>query len=358
VMAKQSRIDTDSIQWMMQVIADARNAMLHSAAALNQQSSPQASLQPQWPSKPVMSAMPYVAAPSLEPTFNFPTVVRHRRRGGGDIENVATAIGVLLMCGLLIFGVGCFIRKWFDEMPKKTDGFAATNELPVRQKPPSVAGGSGSPTPPGSDVTRDNTVTPKPKRVLSQSGKVAAARETLSRALTMAQQGSFDEAHTLAGRAATGMPDGANALQLMVEYARQYPDLADTARLALNGSDEIDLGQRYGKGQFVQQDAKEIVFFMKGAHKPLSTHEFNGLPGVRFRVARDFLERRQDLPANDLILGSYQYLLRLNRAGLEDLDGSQHEAETRFRRAANAGDPTVAEHARLMLTLLNANLRK
>lgn len=362
VMTNQSRIDPETLRWMMQVIADARSAMLRSAATSNHSHHAHVSLRPQWPTQPAIPARPHDTAPPFAPALDlnldFPTVVRRRRSASGDIENIATAIGVLVVCGLLIFGVGCFIQQWFDEMPKKRNGVATTNAFPSEPQRPNVAAGSGSPTRPAPVATPANITRAKRRVGPVSPRETTAARDILSQALTLAQQGSFDEAHAVAARAAAGMPDEANALQLMVEYARQYSDLADKARLALNGSDEIDLGTRHGKGQFVEQDAERIVFFKNGAHEPLSIKEFNGLPGVRFRVTRDFLERRQDLPANSLILGSYQYLLQLDRDGLEDHAASRSEAETRFGSAADAEDPAVADHARLMLALLKANLRK
>ena len=143
----------------------------------------------------------------------------------------------------------------------------------------------------------------------------------------------------------------------MVAYVEQYLGLADDARLALNGSSEIDLGPKYGRVQFVEQNDMEIKFFSKGRHVTLPIRKFEGLPGVRFRVTRDYLDRAKN-PANDLILGSYNFLLKVDANGVVDADKSLREAERRFRKAIASGDPASVEQGTAMMKTLQAGLRK
>lgn len=186
---------------------------------------------------------------------------------------------------------------------------------------------------------------------------LALAREALQKALVVSQQGKLDEASRLARSAAKAMPKEAGALQLMLEYVGQYEKLADQARLRLNGSNEVDLGQPHGKAQFVEQDAQRIMFFLRGRHLKFTIQEFNALAGVRFRVARDFLDRAPNRPANDLILGACHYLHQWNGDGNSSLEASLREAENRFKRAARSSDPLVREHGHLFMQLLEAGLR-
>lgn len=137
----------------------------------------------------------------------------------------------------------------------------------------------------------------------------------------------------------------------MIDYVRQYSDQADRARLALNGSSEVDLGRPWGNAQFVEQDADCITFFMNGKHERFTVKKFNGLEGVRFRLTRDYLDRGSN-PTNDLILGSYQFLMHVDETGSVDPRGARDAAQRRFRKAITSRDRVSLEHGTVMLKAL------
>lgn len=144
------------------------------------------------------------------------------------------------------------------------------------------------------------------------------------------------------------MPDESEGLMLMIDYVQQYSDLADAAQRALNGSTEVDLGKEWGKAQFVGQDSGSITFFAKGKHERFTMQQFKGITGVRFRLTRDYLDRANN-PANDLIIGSYEVLMRVNESGFINVPGSRDAARKRFRNAIESGTPQMVEHGNLMI---------
>jgi len=369
VQAAQHLVHAEAMQWMMQVIADARNAMLNAAVALPPHGHfqqvppvpappPPAPTPPQWAAQVAAPPVPPAAsAPAAEPAE--PTVVIHvprrRRRSGFDLENVAGAIGGLLMCGLIVFGVGMFIKLWWVDIQRPLIKPPVV-PLPVEPPPdrPTVKPGGGRPTS-GDEGTK--LVKPDQQDSGGQAMEVvdrqrAAALENLKQAKKLAGEGSFDEALRLAGRAKRAMPDESEGLMLMIDYVEQYTGLADAAQLALNGSSEVDLGGKWGKAQFVQQDAESITFFAKGKHERFTQAQFEGIKGVRFRVTRDFLDRAAN-PTNDLIIGSYQFLMRVNESGILNVPGSRDAAGRRLRKAIESGDAESAESASLMIKVLD-----
>lgn len=345
VQSIQERVAPDLLQWMMQVVTNARIAMLQAAAAAPApppQPAPPAWAQPTLPPPPVPPTS-YSASPAYEPPVVVrPPVRRHDR--GWTLDNLAGAVGGLVMCGFVVAGVGWFATQSWQGWQKKPvlGGGSTLGETQVVVKV--VGGGGGKPTPPNPNPKPGPVPAPPP----IPAPVVGDAKATLQDALKLARQGSFTEARRLAERAHRQMPDESDGLSYLISYAEQYSTLADQARGALNGSSEVDLGPPYGKAQFVEQTADEITFFAKGKHKSFSINKFNTLKGVRFRVFRTYLDNAQ-IPANDLIIGAYQFLLRVNERGEQDANGGVPEAKSRLRKAITSGHSETIEHGTLMM---------
>lgn len=356
VQSVQHHIALEHGQWMMQVVAHARSTMLRAAMA--------PPVSPPIQSAPLPTAMSSAAyeSPAPSPTTSEPLLAIRTRapryRRGITIENLTGAVGSLVMCGTVLLGVGWFVNQSWKDLKDRTKQAPAPELAVVEEKPvPRTVGtGRGKPATLGR-----NPAVPAGNQVASQQvgrGGEANARKQLEDALTLARQGSFDEALRLSQRAAKALPDQGEGLELIVEYSRQYPGLADQAVKALNGSSEVDLGRPFGKAQFVDQNANEITFFAKGQHETFSIEKFNSLKGVRFRVTRDFLDNAEN-PANDLILGACHFLMKVNDKG-ENADESDgvREAERRIGKAIASCDPTSAEQGTAMMKAMKSLAEK
>lgn len=345
VQSVQQRVSPEILQWMMQVVTNARIAMLQAAAAAP--TPPPQPAPPAWaqPTPPQVPAASYSAAPAYEP----PVVVRPhlpRYDRGLTLDNLAGAVGGLVMCCFVVAGVGWFAAQSWEGWQKKPvpGGGSTLGETPVVVKV--VGGGGGKPTPPKLNPKPGPVPTPPPRP--APVPLVGDAKATLQKAVELARQGSFTEARRVAERAHQELPDESDGLSYLISYAEQYSDLADEARLALNGNNAVDLGSPYGQAQFVEQTSEKITFFAKGKHKSFSIKEFDTRKGVRFRVFRNYLDNAT-LPANDLIIGAYQFLLRINERGEQDANGGVPEAKSRIRKAITGGDPETIEHGTLMM---------
>jgi len=348
VQSLQDRVAPDVFQWMMQVVTNARLAMLQAAAAAPlppPQPAPPAWAQPTVP-PPQVPPAPYSAAPAHEPPVVVRTPVQRYDRGF-TLDNFASATGSLVVCGLLISGVGWFVRQSWNDLQARTTlkpnqergGLVVVDPTP---KPVVTGGGQEdrAKLKPGPHPAPHPSPAPAPV--------VGDAKATLQKALDLARQGSFTEARRIAEQARRQMSDESDGLSYLISYAEQYSGLADQARLALNGNSEVDLGPPYGKAQFVEQTAEKITFFAKGKHKSFSINEFSSRKGVRFRLFRTYLDNAQ-IPANDLIIGAYQFLLRINERGEQDANGGVPEAKSRIRKAITSGNSETIEHGTLMM---------
>lgn len=349
----QHQLPTDHIAWMRQVVANARAAMLQAATPVARPAVP--ALPASWPAPPVPqvpsapSAAPYATPADPEPT---PIVRTHMPRysRGPSLDSLASAVGGLMMCGLVVAGVGWFVNQSWEDLQDKTSkkpvvpGPGLTEPDPNRK---SVGPGGGKRSDSKSKTESRPVCAPVGKKIVAGDAKA-----TLQEALKLARQGSFDEARRVADRAHKQLPDASDGLGYIISYAEQYSRLADEALKNLNGSNEVDLGPPYGKAQFVEQTPDEITFFARGKHKTFTLAKFNGLKGARFRVFRTYLDNAA-LPANDLIIGSYEFLLRINEQGVQDANGGMPEAENRFRKVLASGNTEAAEHATLMLAAVD-----
>jgi hypothetical protein len=129
--------------------------------------------------------------------------------------------------------------------------------------------------------------------------------------------------------------------------------LADDARQALNGNNVVNLGAKWGQGAFVEQDADSVTFRVRGKNKRFTVAELDAIPGARFRITAAFLDNAA-IPANDLILGAYQFVRQLDDEGIVVRRGAV--APSRWLKATNSQDQTTAEQARLLLKLAELKL--
>lgn len=173
------------------------------------------------------------------------------------------------------------------------------------------------------------------------------------------QEGRFEAAVELGSKAAQLAPHDSRgvAVQLLALYAEQYPGLADEAIDRMNGAVELDLGRRYGRGAFVERQGDDLVFRARGRQLRFTVRQFKALNGVRFRVTEQYLANGNK-PANDIILGSMHYAKQLKPDGTFDATKtvSQQAARNRWETAARSHDAQVADHARALLSLLDAPL--
>jgi hypothetical protein len=345
VQSVQQRVSPEMLQWMMQVVTNARIAMLQAAVAAP--TPPPQPAPPAWaqPTPPQVPAASYSAAPAYEsPVVVRPYPPRYDR--GLTLDNLAGAVGGLVMCGFVVAGVGWFAtQSWQGWQKKPVPGGGSTlGETAVVVKV--VGGGGGKPTPPKPNPKPGPVPTPPPRP--APVPVVGDSKATLQKALELARQGSFTEARRVAERSHRELPDESDGLSYLISYAEQYSSLADEARLALNGNNAVDLGSPYEQAQFVEQTSEKITFFANGKHKSFSIKEFNTRKGVRFRVFRNYLDNAE-IPANDLIIGAYQFLLRVNERGEQDANGGVPEAKSRIGKAITGGDPETIEHGTLMM---------
>ena len=188
-----------------------------------------------------------------------------------------------------------------------------------------------------------------------QPGRIADAQSHIKNAFSNLRKGFFDEADLDAQKALAAAPglDEAEAMRLTVAYVRQYTGLAEDARKSLNGNNVVDLGPKWGKGAFIEQDEKSVTFRVRGKNKPFTFAELDAIPGARFRITAAFLDNAA-IPVNDLILGAYQFVRQLDAEGIVVRRGAQ--IPSRWLKASASQDQTTAEQARLFLRLAELKL--
>jgi hypothetical protein len=326
---------------MTQQVMDARNAML---AQCEPQSKSPPTIPPAPPPVPHgPQYQPPVAAP---PIIVRPTTV-HRSGSGSAAETTLGVLGIVAMLTAASF-MGFLFR---DQL------FGSGEKSRVKPRPPSrvvVPGGGGA-----AKTVPDQpppSPTPKPKPTPpGQPGRIADAQSRIKSAYSNLRKGFFDEADLDAQKALAAAPglDEAEAMRLTAAYVRQYTGLADDARKALNGNNVVNLGAKWGQGAFVEQDADSVTFRVRGKNKRFTVAELDAIPGARFRITAAFLDNAA-IPANDLILGAYQFVRQLDDEGIVVRRGAV--APSRWLKATNSQDQTTAEQARLLLKLAELKL--
>ena len=336
--AAVNQIPATHLQWMAQEVTNASNFMLTQST---QPQSPRLSgsdhQPPPVPPRLAQYGVPWYQPPAAEP----PVVIRAaapRRRSGFDGENLIGIVAILMM--LVVAGVGAklFHDNWWHTVinpsPKQKPGLVNRHNLPE----PNTEKGGGKPA-------------PSPKR----RGDSAAADGHLKTALSNLRKGSFDEADLDAQKALKADPDSdeAQGMRLAIGYLRQYSPLADKAVVALNANSVVKLGPKDGLGAFIKSNDNDgsITFQVKGRPKRFTRADLDQIPGFRFRVTRDFLDNTK-IPANDVILGAYHFVGKLDGDGDIDAKGSVVAARERWEKAAAEGDAAMLEQADLLLKLL------
>ncbi|NQW47795.1 MAG: hypothetical protein HQ464_08515 [Planctomycetes bacterium] len=349
--AATHQIPAPHLEWMTQQVTNARNFMVAQCVQA-QPPQPSASYR-QPPVPPPGVAYPWQShqPPPAEPPVVVRTAVP-RRRSGFDAENVMGIVGILVMLAAAGIGAKLFHDQWWkDIMPPP----APKTQPEIRPKPipptpaPVVNNGKGRVSPPSPEPE------PPPRPSIKPKGGLAAARVQVKAALENVRKGFFDEADLDAQKALMAAPgcDEAQAMRIAIGYVRQYSPLADQAMAALNQNSVVDLGPKHGKGAFITRNDADgsIKFQVKGRGKWFTIDELASISGLRFRVTRDFLDNAVN-PANDLILGSYQLVSKLDGDGDVDPKGAIEAARKRWRKAAESGDEQSVEQAGLLQKLL------
>jgi hypothetical protein len=350
--AATHQIPAQQLEWMTQQVTNARNFMVAQCAQA-QPPQPSASYRQPPPVPPPGGAYPWQShqPPPAEP----PVVVRTalpRRRSGFDAENVMGIVGILVMLAAAGIGAKLFHDQWWqDVMPRpapKTQPEIRPEPIPPAPRPPVNPGGGRAP-PPSPEPE------PPPRPLMRPKGDLAAARVQVKAALEKVRKGFFNEADLDAQKALMADPecDEAQAMRLAIGYVQQYSPLADEAMAALNANNVVDLGPKHGKGAFISRNDADgsIKFQVKGRGKWFTIDELSSISGLRFRVTRDFLDNATN-PANDLILGSYHLVSKLDGDGDVDPKGAIEAARKRWRKAAESGDEQSVEQAGLLQKLL------
>ena len=260
-------------------------------------------------------------------------------------------VAILVMLAAAGIGAKLFHDQWWKEVIRRP---APEPQPSIRPEPipptprPPVTRGKGKPSPPSPEPQ------PPPRPSMKPEGDLAAARVHVKAALEKVRKGFFDEADLDAQKALMAAPecDEAQAMRLAIGYVRQYSPLADEAMAALNENNVVDLGPKHGKAAFISRgDDGSITFQVKGRPKKCASNELDRIAGFRFRVTRDFLDNAVN-PANDLILGSYHLVRKLDGNGDVDPKGAIQAARERWRKAAASGDNKSVEQAGLLQKLL------
>lgn len=299
------------------------------------------------------------------PQIRFVVVVqrhspRRRQSMAGELYALASSFVIV---GLICYGVYLGIATGKSataatQVPKATVVMRSTQTArPVKHR---GAGKNQSPIRQVSHVvlatgSRRNGITASAER--RGGGGVARADALVLESLQAARQGMFTKANDLAQEARRICPThpAATGAWYVAAYAAQYPDLADEALSRLNGTnDDIDLGSRYGRSAFVERTGDTYTFRCKGGNKTFTAATLNSMDGVRFRIARQFLDDG-GMPANDLILAAVHHLKNLDAAGnysQYNRERSLVAAQARCRRAVGR-DADVSKHARHLLALFD-----
>jgi hypothetical protein len=329
------------IKWMSDRILNACNEMLS-------QRHPQTPVPP-----PVLPPVPlpsYTPAPLTE-FAGLPSVLRRPvvYRPRNDAAQIAIGIGSLLVM-LFVIGAGVVIFANPRPTIKPNSVSPPEGSSPPR---PVINDGEDSRAPLAIDVPGK-----PPKPVVVTPDRRAQTHRHLKDAVARIRESLFDLGDEYAKRAHTTDPTckEAGAVVILSGYVRQYTKLADEARKALNGNNIVNLGKGKGECAFIEQGDGWVMFRVKGENKRFTIQELNNLPGVRFRITRQFLDNAAK-PANDLILGSYQYVHGLDPDGVP-LPPAVNPIPDRWMKATRSPDAITREQAGMLLELPRLELYK
>ena len=325
------------VKWMSDRVLTACNMMLSAAEPRAPVLTPV--LQPAPPPVP----QPSVVSPRWDPPV-VRTTPYYRRPTISAGEIVLGVVSLVVV--LLGIGFGLFVFTNPRPSPK-----SQTTRTPSPPSPTPLAlpqgGGRPSPTPSPSPVPM-----PQPITEGDGGGGKNEALAHLKTAVSKLRQGLLDVGMDYARKAwkEPRYREAADTVQLVSGYLKQYARLSDEALHALNNNNlEVDLGPEYGKCAFVDKGDGWIKFRVNGMNRQFSIQELTNLVGVRFRITSGYLDNASN-PANDLILGSYQYVHGLDDKGVPARKGV-NPIPNRWVTASQTGDPTTRDQAALMLKL-------
>lgn len=263
--------------------------------------------------------------------------------------------GILVMLAAAGIGAKLFHDQWWKDTIHGggKQGAGASRKIQSPLPPPDVSLGEGSGSKPPSKPASEPEPAPRPRP--QPKGNLTAAFAHLKTALQNVRKGFFDEADLDAQKAFKAAPGcgEAEAMRIVVGYVRQYTSLADEALAALNENDVVDLGPKYGRAAFISRgDDGSITFQVKGRPKPFPPASLDKIPGFRFRVTESFLDN-EEKPANDLILGAYHLVSKLDGDGTVNPAGAIDAARERCRKAAGSGHEQSREEAGMLLLILD-----
>lgn len=296
---------------------------------------------------------------------DFPLVVvvpRHSlRRERSMSTEIQALVSSFVIVSLMCYGVylGITTGKAATTPTRATKTGVVKQSMEGDQ--PITPRGSGKERTPVQQVTHVKPVTSGRKNGTASSAdrRVSSAADRADalvlESLKAARQGLFTKANDLAQEARRLCPNhpAATGAWYIAAYAEQYTGLADEALSRLNGAhDDIDLGPKYGRSAFVERNGDAYTFRTKGGHKSFTATQLNNMDGVRFRIARQFLDNG-DMPANDLILAAIHHLKNIDESGSYSRYNPERSlvaAQARCRGAADRGGE-VSGHARHLLDL-------
>jgi len=272
-----------------------------------------------------------------------------RRTQRVPVLEVAIVGGVLLFLSYFVLNL---IERLQPVEPQPRPAVIPTGSQAII---PQVAIGGGEPKSPPHAQIAPGVPPATPTPIVNPAEQ--DVEQLIADSIKACQEGRFEAAVKLGSKAAQLAPHDSRgvAVQLLALYAEQYPGLADEAIDRMNGAVELDLGPRYGVGAFVERQGDELVFRASGRQVRLTVRQFRALDGVRFRVTEQYLVNGNK-PANDIILGSMHFAKQLKPDGTLDATKtvSQQAARNRWETAARSHDAQVADHARALLSLLDA----
>lgn len=349
------RIPPPQLQWMAQQVMNARNAMLVQCGPQGRSPAAFPPVPPPVPQghqyqsqyqSPLHHSSMY-QAPAAEP----PIVIRPTVRRSGNASGAETALGVL---GIIVMLTAAgFLGFLFRD---QLFGSTKARVVPRPPVPLVVPKGGGAVETVPAQAPESPSAVPRPAQP-ERPGRIADAQSHLKNAVMNLRKGFFDEADLDANKALAASPglDEAEAMRLTVAYVRQYTELADAAQKALNGNNVVDLGAKWGQGAFIEQDAESVTFRVRGKNRRFTFSELEAIPGARFRITAAFLDNAA-IPVNDLILGAYQFVRKLDADGIVVRRGD--EIPSRWLKASASQDQTTAEQARLLLRLTELKLHE
>jgi hypothetical protein len=339
------------VRWMSDRIVNACNAMLSQA-------------DPRWmaplplppPVPPPAATCPPVPpedSPGPPIVLRKPVVYRPSHDGAQLALGAVSLLVVVIGIG---FGAIVFTPQTRPSPPPRKPpkpSYVAT--VPTTPKPPIHSGGGKASRP----SNLNSLPVPKRPPVHGGTGDLRGALRHLQEAVAEIKKGRFDAGEEYAAKARRADPTckEADAVVLVSQYVRQYTKLADEALASLDGSSIVDLGPDKGECLFIEKGDDWVKFRVNFKNERFTMQELSNLPGVRFRITRQFLDNNAHNPGNNLILGAYQYIHGLDSNGVVQRK-SVNPIPDCWGKAARSSNVITREQAAMLLELPRLELHQ